>query len=171
MEARATTTVRDLRQFFLPEPPESLLQGEGNVAVYGNLFVNEHGDGIRIQPHNDIPRRIDIAFNTVLARDAGISIVQKEGAPAFPHSVVANVVFAGVPIAGGEQLRNFTAPLADAGLRLNAPFLPLGQLDLFPRDAWTSSSFADPANPADFPAWDRDFNGRPRKHGSDRCVR
>ena len=57
--------------FFYQNRLESLFQGEGNVAIYGNLFVNAHGDGIRIQPHNDIPRRIDIAFNTVLARNTG----------------------------------------------------------------------------------------------------
>ena len=152
--------------FFYQNRLESLFQGEGNVAIYGNLFVNAYGDGIRIQPHNDIPRRIDIAFNTVLARNTGIAVVQKEGAPAFRHSVVANVVFAGVPIAGGEESHNFTAPLEDARLWLNAPFLPLGQLDLFPRERWASVAFADPPNPADFPEWDRDFNGRQRKSGS-----
>ena len=45
---------------------EALFQGEGNVALYGNLFVNDHGDAVRIQPHNDIPRRVVVAFNTVL---------------------------------------------------------------------------------------------------------
>ena len=53
--------------FFYQNRHEALFQGEGNVALYANVFVNEHGDGVRIQPHNDVPRRIVIAFNTVLA--------------------------------------------------------------------------------------------------------
>jgi hypothetical protein len=51
--------------FFYQNRNEALFQGEGNVALYSNLFVNEYGDAIRIQPHNDIQRRIVIAFNTV----------------------------------------------------------------------------------------------------------
>ena len=70
--------------FFYQNRHEALFQGEGNVALYSNLFVNAHGDAIRIQPHNDIPRRILIAYNTVVAAGAGISLLQKEGAPAVP---------------------------------------------------------------------------------------
>ena len=43
--------------FFYQNRNEALFQGEGNVALYGNLFVNDYGDAVRIQPHNDIPRR------------------------------------------------------------------------------------------------------------------
>ncbi len=32
--------------FFYQNRDEALFQGEGNVALYGNLFVNEYGDAI-----------------------------------------------------------------------------------------------------------------------------
>ena len=119
--------------FFYQNRHEALFQGEGNVALYSNLFVNEHGDAIRIQPHNDIPRRILIAYNTVVAAGTGISVLQKEGAPQFRQLVTANAVFAGTALAGGAQRDNVAAPLSEAGTFLSRPFAPLGQLDLFPR--------------------------------------
>jgi len=152
--------------FFNQNRHEALFQGEGNVAIYSNLFVNEHGDAIRIQPHNDIPRRILIAYNTILAAGAGISVLQKEGAPTFPQLVTANAVFAGVALAGGSQTDNVAGPLSEASAFLNAPFAPLGQLDLFPRGglAGTGSSGAHPPEP--FLDWEKDFNGRDRVPGS-----
>ena len=96
------------------------------MALYDNLFVNEHGDAIRIQPHNDIPRRIVIAFNTVVAKGAGITLMQKEGAPSYPQTVSANAVFAGVPIRGGRQSRNLAAPMSEANDFLSRPFAPAG---------------------------------------------
>lgn len=57
---------------FLHNPSEALLQAEGRVAVYGNVFINGGGDAIHIQPHNDVPRDMDIFSNTVLASGAGI---------------------------------------------------------------------------------------------------
>ena len=122
--------------FFYQNRNEALFQGEGNVALYSNLFVNEHGDAIRIQPHNDIPRRIVIAFNTVVAKGAGISLLQKEGAPHYPQTVSANAVFAGVPFAGGAQPDNVAAPMSEANDFLSRPFAPPGQLDLYPRRRW-----------------------------------
>jgi len=68
--------------FFYANRTEALFQGEGNIALYDNLFVNPYGDAIHIQPHNDIPKRIDIAFNTVLAEGVGISVVAGESSAA-----------------------------------------------------------------------------------------
>jgi hypothetical protein len=152
--------------FFYQNRHEALFQGEGNVALYSNLFINEHGDAVRIQPHNDIPRRIMIAFNTVVAKGTGISVVQKPGAPHFLHSVSANAVFADVAIAGGHQTDNVTAPMAEADAALNRPFAPLGQLDLYPRRPFGTQTSAGAASPAPLPDWEKDFNGRLREPGS-----
>ena len=85
--------------FFYQNRNEALFQGEGNVALYGNLFVNAYGDAVRIQPHNDIPRRLTVAFNTVLARGAGIVRGAKaRRAAGIQQDVFANAVFAGVPL-------------------------------------------------------------------------
>jgi hypothetical protein len=152
--------------FFYQNRQEALFQGEGNVALYGNLFVNAYGDAVRIQPHNDIPRRIVIAFNTVVARDAGISLLQKEGVSRYPQSVSANAVFAGIPIVGGRQIGNFTAPVSEAEAFLSRPFAPLGQLDLFPKRAWPRALSTTFAPPEPLPDWERDFNGRTRRPGA-----
>lgn len=104
--------------FFYQNPTERLLQAEGNVAVYNNLFVNSGGDAISIQPHNDVPRRVRIFYNTVLARDAGILI------SAVPETevqdVALNVVFAAQPLSGGAQRENVLGPRARAELILRA---------------------------------------------------
>ena len=152
--------------FFYQNRHEALFQGEGNVALYSNLFVNEHGDAVRIQPHNDIPRRILVAYNTVLAAGTGISVLQKEGAPSFRQLVTANAVFAKVPIAGGAQVGNVAAPWSEGGAFLNHPFGPLGQLDLYPRRGWAGTASDGSVRSELFPDWDKDFNGRLRGRGS-----
>ena len=53
--------------FFYQNRNEALFQGEGNVALYANVFVNDFADGVRVQPHNDVPRRVVIAYNTIVA--------------------------------------------------------------------------------------------------------
>ena len=98
--------------FFYQNPTERLLQAEGNVAVYDNLFVNTVGDGIAIQPHNDIPRRIWIFHNTVLARGGGILL---NAAPDTEvQEVVSNVVFAADPLTGGHQRSNVAGSQSEA---------------------------------------------------------
>ena len=152
--------------FFYQNRNEALFQGEGNVALYSNLFVNEHGDAIRIQPHNDIPRRIVIAFNTVVAKGAGITVLQKEEAPPYPQTVSANAVFADGAIQGGRQTGNLAVSMSEANDFLNRPFAPPGQLDLYPQRRWPRTVSAKFSSTPSFPDWKKDFNGRPRPLGS-----
>jgi hypothetical protein len=116
--------------FLYQNPTEALFQGEGNIAFYSNVLVNSTGDTINIQPHNDVPRRVDIFRNTVLAADSGIRVTA--GHADYAQRVMANAVFAATPIAGGEQHAT-TAPLARAADHLAEPFAAPGQLDLAPR--------------------------------------
>jgi len=92
---------------FLHNPSEALLQAEGRVAVYDNVFINDSGDAIHIQPHNDVPRDMAIFSNTVLASGTGIQVRRAEGA-AYRQRVIANVVAAGTPLQGGEAAHNVT---------------------------------------------------------------
>ncbi len=94
---------------FLHNPDEALLQAEGRVAIYGNLFVNAHGNAIHVQPHHDVPRDMAIFSNTVLAQGTGIRIRQREDADYAQH-VTANVVSAAAPIQGGTQAVNVRLP-------------------------------------------------------------
>jgi len=145
--------------FFYQNRYEALFQGEGNVALYANVFVNEYGDGVRIQPHNDVPRRIVIAFNTVLARDAGIVVAPKEGVPLLQQEVVANAVFAGVPFATVQGSRNVEAPLESASSYLKRPLSPLGELDLHPSGKWAPAASGDTTGGKSLPDWELDFDG------------
>lgn len=92
---------------FLHNPSEALLQAEGRVAVYDNVFINGSGDAIHIQPHNDVPRDMAIFSNTVLASGTGILVRQAKGA-AWRQRVIANVVAATPPVLGGEAAHNVT---------------------------------------------------------------
>src|SRR5512139_317138 len=92
---------------FLHNPSEALLQAEGRVAVYDNVFLNGSGDAIHIQPHNDVPRDMAIFSNTVLASGTGIQVRQAEATP-YRQRVLANVVAASSPLQGGEAAYNIT---------------------------------------------------------------
>jgi len=92
---------------FLHNPSEALLQAEGRVALYDNVFINGSGDAIRIQPHNDVPRDMDIFSNTVLASGVGIQVRQAKGM-AYRQRLIANAVSAGTPMLGGEAAHNHT---------------------------------------------------------------
>lgn len=118
---------------FYLNPTEALFQGEGNIALHDNLFVQRNfARAIRIQRHNDVPKRIDVFNNTIVAIGEGIQITGAN--TAYPQRVYNNVVFAGTPIAGGQQSGNITGPYSAAAQSLTNPSgtLAAGTLDLFP---------------------------------------
>lgn len=143
---------------FYQNPSEALFQGEGNIAFYSNVLVNTFGDAINIRPHNDVPRRIEVFRNTVLAANTGISVSGAD--PAYTQRVAANAVFASVPITGGEQHANKTGPLAEAAEHFANPFAPLGRLDLAPKPGKLITEPLNVLPEAPFPDLDRDFDGR-----------
>ncbi len=154
---------------------EALIQATGNINVYGNLLVNDFGDGIRIQAHEgSAPRRINLFFNTVLVSGTGL-FVSGTGVPGFQRHVRGNAVFAATPINGGSQQENFTAARIDATLHLHAPQLPVGSgLDLAPLPGALLGSVVN-VKPIDaFDGADRDFDGWPRmpeRRGAYVCAR
>ncbi|MFL6198185.1 MAG: hypothetical protein ACJ76J_03325 [Thermoanaerobaculia bacterium] len=148
---------------FYQNPTESLFQGEGNIALHDNLFVNRvFSRAIRIQKHNDLPRRIDIFNNTVVASGEGIAIYN--GNPAYPQRVRGNLVFAATPLIGGQQVGNLTGPLSAAGQYLNAPTGTLGAatLDLFPIPGKVTGTAVDLSFLSGLLDWDKDFNRMPK---------
>jgi hypothetical protein len=98
---------------FYQNPVEALFQGEGNVALHDNLFVNRSGPAIHIQPHHDKPRAIDIFHNTVLATTVGIQI--SGGDPAYRQQARGNAIFAATPLSGGVQTGNAVGSYAAGG--------------------------------------------------------
>ncbi|HHM06040.1 MAG TPA: hypothetical protein ENJ19_09920 [Gammaproteobacteria bacterium] len=144
-----------------PHGREALFQGEGNIALYNNLFVNPRGDGIHIQPHNDVPREIDIFFNTVVAAGTGIAVRRGQRRGDYTQYLTGNAVFARVPVVGGVQGDNRVGPYEAAGRYLTAPYAPFGRLDLYPKGYLGGRAVADLRLRA-YPEWNRDFNGTVR---------
>lgn len=93
---------------FLHNPSEALMQAEGRVALYDNVFINSEGDAIHVQPHNDVPRDMVIFSNTVLASGTGIQ-VRHAVDTVYHQRVIANVVAATKPLQGGEAAYNVTS--------------------------------------------------------------
>ncbi|GAB4466285.1 MAG: hypothetical protein OHK0044_05960 [Burkholderiaceae bacterium] len=145
--------------FFYQNPTEALFQGEGNIAFYGNVMVNDAGSAVNIQPHNGVVRNVRVFGNTIVASGSGIRV---SGGAGYTQHVIANAVFAATPISGGTQTANATGAYASASNFLNNPTGALGQLDLFPRAGALRGTAPDTAPIGGFTAWDRDFNGNPR---------
>lgn len=73
---------------FFGNPTEALFQGEGNITLLGNLFINPYGDGIVLQPHHDVPRRVEVAHNFVATRGSPLRVRGTD--PRFPAGVHDN---------------------------------------------------------------------------------
>jgi hypothetical protein len=147
---------------FYQNPYEALFQGEGNIAFHDNLLVNRTGPAaVRIQRHNDVPKRIDIWSNTVVAGNTGISITGAD--PAYPQRVTGNAVFAATPISGGQQSGNVVSPYAAASTNLNNPTAGLGAgLDLYPKTGKLIGTALNLTYLSGLADQDRDFNGLSR---------
>ncbi|HYE35260.1 hypothetical protein, partial [Methylocaldum sp.] len=150
---------------FHENPNESLFQGEGRIALYSNLFYSSRGNefpAVAIQPHNDIPRKVRVFFNTVLHPWKGIRILRKEGATELDQQIVGNAVFSETPIQGGQQAENLVADYPDAQDYLQSPIGPLGSLSLFPKPGKLERGRITLKQFSEFPDFDRDFNGLKR---------
>lgn len=150
---------------FWRNPGESLFQGEGNLALYNNLFVTQGPDALRIQPHNAAPREVRVLFNSVLASGNGITLRLPENNP-YEQIVAGNVVFAARPLEGGSQLHNFSGNLDEAARYLVRPFAERDEIDLSPRPgsrlSLRSGSLPDHWR-ADLPDIALDYAGQPRQ--------
>lgn len=147
---------------FWQNPTEALLQAEGHVILYDNLMVNGAGPAVHFQAHNDVPRRVRVFQNTVVAEGVGIQVLAGHGS--FEQRVVGNAVFAGTPLNGGTQVDNTTGSRASAAAFLNNPEGGLSdpdRLDLYP----LPGTLDDPVDVTGLLTWpeaDKDFNLSPR---------
>ncbi len=148
--------------FFWQNPTEALLQAEGHIILYDNLMVNDDGPAVHFQAHEDVPRRVRVFHNTVVADGVGIRVLA--GHPGFTQRVVGNAVFGSPPLDGGTQLDNTTDAYAAAGAYLVNPDGMLSgpdRLDLYPLPG-TLGGAVDTTGLLGYPEADRDFNGAPR---------
>lgn len=144
--------------FYQNMADECLFQGEGNIALYSNIFVNEFGDGACIQPHNAVPRLINVFYNTVVAKGTGIRV--RGGDAVFRKVVAANAIFAEKPISGTPEARdNITDSQKGARRFLAEPGEPLGRLNVFPQDDKLSGELLEVPVLANARDAQLDFNG------------
>ena len=148
--------------YFYDNPHEALFQGEGNVALYDNVFVNPRGAAIKIQPHNDVPRTVRVLHNTVIASGDPITVQLKEGQENHAQWVVANAIFSPQPLRGGSQVGNLAFDLQLAAELLAAPQQPDGTIDPFPRNARLQCAPIDAQLLSGLLDGGCDFNGRQR---------
>lgn len=151
--------------FFYQNPHESLFQGEGNIALYNNLFVNDFGDAIRIQPHNDTPREVSVFYNTVIATGSGIRLARREGDAPYRQVIAGNAIFSRIPSTGYRDEGNLVGTYEAAGKYLAKPFAPLGEMDLSPLQVKPNAASMETTGLRVYPGWNVDFDGR---RGSDR---
>lgn len=143
--------------FFHDNPTEALFQGEGNIAFYSNILVNDAGAAVNIQPHYDVPRSILVFGNTILSSGSGIRI--SGGASGYPQLVFGNAVFAATPLSGGEQRDNVTGTRAAASRFLVAPDAPPSSFDAYPLPGALRGAPIDTAETAGLTDRDLDFAG------------
>jgi len=147
---------------FFQNPHEALFQGEGNIALYSNVFFNSHANNfpaVAIQPHNDIPRKVRVFFNTVVHPSEGIRVLRREDRWVDDQLIIGNAVFAGTPLRGGTQVQNRNEDYSMARATLATAVPNPDNPDLSPRD---ESLFDDGIGMSQFrwlPEYDRDFAG------------
>jgi hypothetical protein len=146
--------------FFYENPTEALFQGEGNIALYDNLFVNSWGTAVNIQPQNDKPRTVTVFHNTVAATGGGLKI--SGGDTNFVQKLIGNASFAATPISGPNQQSNVTGSYALAATYLKAPTAAIGSLDLYPMSGQLTGTAIDLTQFSGFTDGTKDFNGTAR---------
>jgi hypothetical protein len=145
--------------FFYQNQRDALFQGEGNIALYNNVFVNHSGDAIIIRPHNETIRAVSVFYNTIIAAGAGIVLSRRRADPPYQQWVKGNVVFARAPIAGVVHEGNLIGKYSEAAKYLFKPYAPLGELNLLPKLETTGTSAGDRSSFRTFPEAELDFDG------------
>lgn len=145
--------------FYYNDTGECLLQGEGNIALHHNLFVNPAGNAVCIRPHNGVPRRVNVFNNTIVATGRGIYV--RGGDPMKIQRVIRNIVFAGDPIRAEVAEENVTGAYADASIYLFDPFAIPGRINLVPRRKLSFRPATVPKEISTYVDSGLDFDGQP----------
>ena len=143
----------------LDNPTEALLQAEGNLVVYNNVFINRDGDGVMLREHNDVPRAVEVFANTILAKGTGLLLRNADRGHA--QEIDGNAIFAGAVEPATLAQTNFARPLEQAVSYLRRPFDYRGAPDLAPIGGTFDARFAPPRR-AVLPDAGVDFDRKPR---------
>jgi hypothetical protein len=151
--------------FYQNTSAEPLFQGEGNIALYDNLFFDNgaNGEAVWIQPHNGVPQAVNLFNNTVVASDFGILVTGVDTNET--QRVVGNAVFAPTPLSLSASVistNNVTDSFNNAALYLinptGEPGNSVNQLDLYPLTNTLTGSLLNTTPFQTFSDWSLDFN-------------
>lgn len=151
---------------FYHNPREALFQGEGNLHLHDNLFVDAGAgwSAVNIRPHNDVPREVLVYQNTIYGADTGVTLTGAD--TGATQAVLGNAIFATTPLslgAGVQQADNTTAGVAEAVTYVTSPTLDLAGLDLYPLAGGPLQGAAlDTSLLTEDADYSRDFNGTPK---------
>lgn len=147
---------------FFNNPVEALFQAEGRVGLYNNVFINASGDAIHIQPHNDVPRDMEIFYNTVLASGSGIVIrTGAQDQQTYSQRVSGNTVSAARPLQGGEARHNLLLPYQPAMANLEDVHKLTGNL-MSRGKTFRKLPASLTSRYASYPDWNTDNEGKAR---------
>ncbi len=149
--------------FYQNHSKQPLFQGEGNIALYNNLFVNTLGNAVQIGRHNGRPKMIRVFNNTVVAKGQGIRV--GGGDSGYKQMVMGNAVYASGSISGSAVSNNLSGSYEAAAKVLVRPHAPPGDLDLFPKAGALRGRPLSASDINAFQDWDKDFNGNKRNRG------
>ena len=97
--------------FFWQNPTEALFQGEGNIALYDNVFVNDF-DGLEVASTHGAPWRYD-TFVPVVFAGAGLKTATVNR-PVTPYDIAPTLsAFLGVKPPSGAVGEPLSEVLAD----------------------------------------------------------
>ncbi len=137
-----------------------LMQAEGNLAIYSNVFVNPNGGALTVRPHNAVPREVDVFFNTIVAQGRGLNI--SGGDPGFTQRARYNAIYGPRPLRAGDELGNVTGTASDAMTALSDPSgAPGDGLDTHPIGSALEATIDSTELPT-VPEGALDFDGRAR---------
>jgi hypothetical protein len=144
---------------FLDNPTEALLQAEGNLMAYNNVFINRDGDGVMLREHNDVPRAIEVFGNTILAKGTGLLL--RNADRGHVQAIDGNAIFAGAVEPATLAQANFVRPLEHTASFLRNPAEVHGVPDLAPIGGQFAARYPPPRR-AFLPDADVDFDRKPR---------
>ena len=146
--------------FFYQNPSEVLFQGEGNIAFYNNVLVNDYGAAVNIVPHNGVPKKVDVFLNTIVASAYGLRI--QGGATEYVQQAIGNAVFAAASVVAPVSQNNIYDTYQASVNYLKAPLAPIDTLDLYPIAGKLSGPKIDIALFGAYTDANLDFNGNNR---------
>ncbi len=143
--------------FIYNNPREYLFQGTGNISFHDNILVGSKSGGANFQIHNSRkPKEISVYNNSIYTEGKGVKLYSPN--EEYEQTIIANAVFADVPVQGFDGNDNLLGEISEAGDYFISPAFELANIDLFPKTGCEKSSFDLSAFDSDVD-WNKDFNG------------